>query len=98
MWRASMRVKEVVGAIRGINATADIYLLGLYNPYRAAWLDKHIARWDSRLIAMFAETRGVTVIRIADLLDTQAMLSPIDRFHPSAAGYRAVAGRVAGGW
>ena len=98
MHRAAMRVKRVVGAIRRENASATIYLLGLYNPYRAAWLDKHIARWDSRMIAMFAETRGVTVIRIADLLDTPRMLSPIDHFHPSAAGYRAVAERVAAGW
>ena len=98
MWRASLRVRRVVSAIRRENANARIYLIGLYNPYRAKWLDPHIARWDARLIAMFAETRGVTVIRVADVLAGAGMLSPIDRFHPSAKGYRRIAERVAGGW
>lgn len=98
MRRAASRVKRVVAAIRRENSAARIYLLGLYNPYRAAWLDPHIAQWDSKLIATFANVQGVTVIRVADLLDQPRMLSPIDRFHPSAAGYRAVAGRVAGAW
>lgn len=98
MRRAISRVKRVVAAVRRENASARIYLLGLYNPYRAAWLDPHISRWDSRLIAAFADAPGVTVIRVADLLDEPRMLSPIDKFHPSSAGYRAVAGRVVGGW
>jgi lysophospholipase L1-like esterase len=98
MRRAALRVKRVVAAVRRENGSARIYLLGLYNPYRAAWLEPHIARWDSRLIASFADVPGVTVIRVADLLDQPRMLSPIDHFHPSAAGYRAVAERVAAGW
>lgn len=89
--RASQRVRRVVNAVRRENGTARIYLLGLYNPYRAAWLDPHIAKWDARLIAMFAETRGVTVIRIADVLEPAGSISAIDRFHPSARGYRAIA-------
>ena len=91
MRRAALRVRRVVHAVRHENATARIYLLGLYNPYRAAWLDPHIAKWDARLIVMFAETRGVTVIRIADVLASPAAISPLDRFHPSAKGYRALA-------
>jgi lysophospholipase L1-like esterase len=98
MRRAAARVQRVVAAIRRENHSARIYLLGLYNPYRASWLDPHIARWDSRLIRAFAETPGVTVIRIADLIDTPGMISAIDRFHPSGAGYRAIAGRIAAGW
>ena len=98
MWRASHRVRRVVAAIRRENTSAHIYLLGLYNPYGAKWLDPHIARWDARLIEMFAETRGVTVVRVADVLDGAGMISALDRFHPSAKGYRAVAERVVGGW
>lgn len=98
MRRAARRVGRVVAAVRRENASARIYVLGLYNPYRAAWLDAHIARWDARLIASLAESRGVTVIRIADLLERPGTLSALDRFHPSAAGYRAIAERVSAGW
>ena len=98
MIRTERRVRRVVAAVRRENSTARIYLLGLYNPYRAAWLDPFIARWDARLTGASAEMRGVTVVRVADLLDGAGRLSPIDRFHPSAAGYRAIAGRVGGGW
>lgn len=98
MHRAEQRVRRVVAAVRRENATARIYVLGLYNPYRAAWLDPLIARWDARLTGASAEMGGVTVVRVIDLLDGPGMLSPIDRFHPSAAGYRAIAGRVMGGW
>ncbi len=98
MWRADVRVRRVVAAIRRENRRARVYVLGLYNPYRAAWLDQHIARWDSRLIGSFAEWRGVAVIRIADLLEPPRMLSALDRFHPSAAGYRGIAERISAGW
>ncbi|HYR27022.1 MAG TPA: GDSL-type esterase/lipase family protein, partial [Thermoanaerobaculia bacterium] len=94
MRRAGMRVERVVAAIRRENASARIYLLGLYNPYRAAWLEPHIARWDAQMIRTFADTPGVTVVRTGDVLRGKGMLSPIDRFHPSAAGYRAVAGVI----
>jgi len=94
MRRAGLRVERVVKAIRRENSSARIYLLGLYNPYRAAWLEPHIARWDALLIRTFADTPGVTVVRVGDMLRGKEMISPIDRFHPSAAAYRAVAGVV----
>jgi lysophospholipase L1-like esterase len=98
MRRASARVAAIVQSVRRENATARICLLGLYNPYGARWLDPHVARWDAGLINRFAATAGVTVIRIADVLDTPATLSPIDHFHPSAFGYRAIADRVMSSW
>lgn len=94
---AAGRVARVVQRVRRINPAARIVLLGLYNPYRrtslGAWVDVQVARWDSRIIATFATVRAVTVIRITDLLVKPRTISS-DRFHPSAAGYRAIAERV----
>lgn len=94
---AAARVARVVSRIRRINSSARIILLGLYNPYRrtslGAWVDVQVARWDSRLIGTFATIRAVTVIRITDLLVKPRTIST-DRFHPSAAGYRAIASRI----
>jgi len=92
------RVVRVIAKIRCENPKAQIALLGLYNPYRetkiGAWADEQIARWDGRIITRFAGWRGVNVIRIADLLDERRAISPLDHYHPSAAGYRAIAERI----
>ncbi len=92
------RVAGVIAKIRRENPSANIVLLGLYNPYRETkigpWLDEQIARWDGRIITRFAANRAVNVIRIADLIDERRAISPIDHYHPSAAGYRAIAERI----
>ena len=90
------RVHAVVTQIHGLNPSARVFLLGLYNPYqRQTFLDAFINVWDSVLIGGFATDRRVTVIRIADLLREEARISPIDHFHPSAAGYALIAARIA---
>ncbi len=93
------RVDRLVGRVRRLNPSARIYLLGLYNPYRrlasGPWLDKQVNLWDSRLIARFAAARGVTMIRICDLLDRDDRISRLDGFHPGSTGYAAIAARIA---
>lgn len=97
--RTLARVQRVVAALREVNPAARIYLLGLYNPYRhspvGAWIDRQVNHWDARLIARFAADRGVTVVRICDLLQRDDRISALDRFHPGAAGYAAIAERIA---
>jgi lysophospholipase L1-like esterase len=92
MDRVIVRVAGIVAAIHRANPTARIFLLGLYDPYRTPFLDEQVAHWDARLIERFARDRAVDVVRIADVV----RVSPIDHFHPGAAGYAAIAGRVAG--
>lgn len=91
------RVRRVVARIRRENRSAQIVLLGLYNPYRQTglgeWLDAEIARWDASIIRAFASSRAVTVVRIADLIDHPRAFSA-DRFHPSIEGHRAIAERI----
>ena len=93
--RTIARVRRVVDGIRELNPAARIYLLGLYNPYRAAWLDAQVNRWDARLITEFAAERDVTVLRICDLFARGNRISRVDHFHPGALGYEAIAMRIA---
>jgi len=91
MERTLDRVAAIVAAIHRTAPAARIYLLGLYDPYQSPYLDEQVAHWDARLIERFARDRAVDVIRIADVVT----VSPLDRFHPSAAGYAAIASRIA---
>jgi lysophospholipase L1-like esterase len=91
MDRTISRVAAIVREIHRVTPAARIVLLGLYDPYRTAFLDEQAAHWDARLIERFARDRGVDVVRIADVV----RLSPVDHFHPGAAGYAAIAARIA---
>jgi lysophospholipase L1-like esterase len=94
--RTASKVEDVIDRIHAINRSANIVLLGLYNPYRGnAWLDRQVNLWDARLITRFSDDPTVTVVRICDLLDRADRISPIDRFHPGAKGYDAIAARIA---
>ena len=97
--RTLSKVESLVAQVRQINPRARIYILGLYNPYRAShagrWIDVQVNLWDGALIQRLAERRGVTVIRIADVLARADRLSPIDHFHPGTLGYAAIARRIA---
>ena len=98
MERTIDRIALIVDRIHATNPAARVVLLGLYDPYRKPALDEQVARWDARLIARFASDRAVDVVRIADLFVYTARLSPIDHFHPGAAGYALIAARVASTW
>ena len=95
MRRVLEHVAGIVARIHAINPDTKIMLLGLYNPYRSKFLDEAVNRWDSMLIARFAEDRRVTTVRIADLFGFADRLSSIDHFHPSAGGYALIAARIA---
>ena len=92
------RVAAIVTRLHKINPEARVYLLGLFDPYHLPELDRQVAIWDSSLIARFAEDADVDVVRIADLFIYTSRLSSLDHFHPGAAGYAAIAARIASTW
>ena len=94
MHRTLDRIESIVAQLHRINPNARVSLLGLYDPYHRASLDKQVALWDSRLIARFAADRNVQVIRIADLFVWNDRLSERDHYHPSAEGYACIAARI----
>jgi lysophospholipase L1-like esterase len=91
MERTLNRVAAIVDTIHRGNPEARVFLLGLYDPYKSPFLDEQVAHWDARLIERFARDRAVDVVRIADVVT----VSPLDHFHPGAAGYAAIAARIA---
>lgn len=93
--RTIARVARVVAEVQRLNPRAHVYILGLYDPYLNAFLAKQVNLWDAQLIARFAASRNVTVVRIHDLIDRADRISPLDRFHPSASGYASIAARIA---
>jgi lysophospholipase L1-like esterase len=94
----ALKVRGVVASLRHLNPTARIDVLGVYNPYHhsplSAWLDEQVNRWDARLVWTFAAWQRVNVIRIADVLQRDDRISPLDRFHPASAGYSLIASRI----
>jgi lysophospholipase L1-like esterase len=95
MNRVASRVAAVVRRVETMNPSARIVVLGLYDPYRQTALDRLVNEWDAKLIHKFAADSRVTVIRIADLFRSAKQISPLDHFHPSAAGYALIAARIA---
>jgi len=91
MDRTIGRIAAIVATIHRLNPATRVVLLGLYDPYRTRFLDEQVAHWDARLIERFARDRAVDVVRIADVV----RVSPLDHFHPGAAGYAAIAARIA---
>jgi lysophospholipase L1-like esterase len=91
MERTIDRIATIVAAIHHENPSTRVVLLGLYDPYATPFLDEQVAHWDARLIERFAHDRAVDVVRIADVV----RVSPLDHFHPGAAGYAAIASRIA---
>jgi lysophospholipase L1-like esterase len=93
-----LKVRGVIASLRHLNPTARIDVLGVYNPYHhsplSAWLDEQVNRWDARLVWTFAAWQRVNVIRIADVLQRDDRISPLDRFHPASAGYALIASRI----
>lgn len=92
------RMERIVTILRGENASARIYLVGLYNPFvstpSGAALSALVTQWNARLLQRFASDTNVVVVPVADVFAYRDRLS-FDRFHPSTEGYAAIARRIA---
>lgn len=93
------RVAQVVAAIRQLNPDAPILILGGYDPIPdnplKRGIDRYLKRWDDLLDDRFANDPLIDIVKVSDIIDGSAKLSPIDHFHPGAAAYHDIAQRIA---
>ena len=98
MGRVLDHIAEAVKQLRGVNPTARIFIVGLYNPFvstpNGALLTPLVLRWNARMTERFSGDANVVVVPTADLFAYRDRLSP-DRFHPSGEGYALIARRIA---
>lgn len=91
------RLDSIIDQIRQLNPGARVFLIGLYNPFFESEFSSITARfvkkWNDALEDRY-DRKNVTIIETYDVLDKPDMLG-LDRFHPSAAGYRLIARRIA---
>jgi lysophospholipase L1-like esterase len=90
----------ILKEIRKQNAEANIFLIGLYNPFIAladnATTSKIVRDWNYRTGEIAAAYPKTVLVPTFDLfqLNVQAYLAR-DLFHPNGAGYRLIGDRVA---
>jgi lysophospholipase L1-like esterase len=91
-------VARIVSTVRGINPTARIFLIGLYNPFVSApygaQLSTLVNRWNAKVTERFANDANFTLVETSDLFSHRDRLS-YDRFHPNSDGYALIARRIA---
>jgi lysophospholipase L1-like esterase len=92
------RIAQIVKTIRGVNRTARIYIIGLYNPFAGTrmgvMLTPFVNEWNSKLVEQFARDPNIAVVQTADIFKWHDRLS-LDRFHPGDEGYALIARRIA---
>lgn len=96
----AVRLKQVIGKIRGINPEATIVYVGLYNPFLDIREMKSLGnyavyRWNQVAVQTMDEFENMIVIPTFDLFVANAprYLSN-DHFHPSGEGYQVIAERI----
>lgn len=94
------RLQAIIDKIQSVNAHADIYLIGFYNPFEQYFqhieeLDTIVNNWNDVSANIAAENDAVTFIPTADLfVDSDVALFADDHFHPNYLGYYRIARRV----
>lgn len=94
------RLREILTTIEALNSDADIYLLGIYNPFEKYFneieeLTLIVSEWNRTSLEVVSELENGTFIPINDLFDGATVnLFAEDNFHPNAIGYHRMAERV----
>lgn len=95
------RLREIFKKIRSYNKTAQIYLVGVYNPF-AKWgsdfyeLEFIIQDWNNSGEKIAAEYDNSYFIEIEDIFKSsfEDLLYTEDYFHPNDRGYELIATRI----
>jgi lysophospholipase L1-like esterase len=94
------QLDAILKQLRKENATARIFLIGLYNPFsaleNAERTNEILREWNYKTSDVVARYPQIVLVPTADLfqLKVQDYLAN-DLFHPNAAGYRLMGDRVA---
>lgn len=98
--RYEHRLEAIFSSIQEINAEADIYLIGFYNPFKEYFadieeLDFIVNSWNQIGNDVTKKFNHVHYIPIKDLFDNaETNYFSEDNFHPNALGYRMMAERI----
>ena len=94
------RLRAVLDRIQEINGNAEIYLVGIYNPFEnyfgdIAELDMIVEAWNETGSTIALEEENITFIPVIDLFtDAEENLFSEDNFHPNYEGYYIISERV----
>ncbi|MEJ8764461.1 SGNH/GDSL hydrolase family protein [Oceanobacillus sp. HCA-5259] len=94
------RLEEVLKRLSDINSNADIYLLGIYNPFEKYFqdieeLNQIVNTWNETGSSLANEIDNITFIPIIDLFaGNEDPIFADDNFHPNYTGYYLMAERV----
>lgn len=94
------KLEGIVTEVRRINPRARILILGGYNPVQnhpmTRVIENYLTVWDGALARRFKADPGISIVKIADIIDRPDRLSRLDNFHPGGEAYRETAKRIAG--
>jgi lysophospholipase L1-like esterase len=96
---AATNLTAIARSLRGLNPTAPVRFIGLYNPFDVPVAEEGDARailrqWNDLTERATDGFRDVVVVPVADLFYDRPDRLAADRFHPGARGHALIAERV----
>ncbi|MBS4194425.1 SGNH/GDSL hydrolase family protein [Lederbergia citri] len=96
----SERLTEIIDTIISYNNDAEIYLVGIYNPF-IRWfsdlkeMDDIVNSWNQSSTTVIGKYNQTTFVPVADIFQNQEEnLLYTDYFHPNNEGYNLMAARI----
>jgi len=94
------RLDDIFGTIRGYNESAQIVLVGIYNPFMKWFsdireVDEIVSGWNDAAIEVMSRYPKSTFVPVADIFEQHGeSILYSDYFHPNDRGYKLMAERI----